>query len=150
MEDFSGSVMLALLPDSSEWCKIELPHLTLVDVGEIVNLSPTAHNELAKIAIDFAMTCQPLTLTVTGPDVFGEADKVDVLRLETSPQLLAMRALVEDWNDSQHPFNPHVTVGPKGSIEFHDIQIPETITFSKIAVGWGDSLLRYKFLLTDH
>jgi 2'-5' RNA ligase len=146
MDNFSQSVMLALLPISSEWCKIELPHLTLVYIGEINSLSPTAHNELAKISLNFAFACAPMTLSVIDTAVFGETDKVDVLSMYASPELLAIRGMVEEWNGSQHPFNPHVTIGPEGTILSDNIQVPKQITFDRIAVGWGDSLLQYKFL----
>lgn len=146
MDNFSQSVMLALLPTTSEWCKIDPPHLTLVNVGEIPSLSPTAHNELAKVSLNLAFACAPITLSVTETAVFGESDKVDVLVLYASPELLAMRAMVEEWSDSHFTFAPHVTVGPEGTILSEHIQVPKQITFDRIAVGWGDSLLQYKFL----
>ncbi len=48
MNDFQDSVMVALLPTTSEWCHIELPHMTLVYAGEKKNLKATAFNDLAK------------------------------------------------------------------------------------------------------
>lgn len=144
MKDFSNSVMLALLPTTSDWCRIDLPHMTLVSVGEIPDLRPTDHNELAKVALDFAMTCPVITLVVTGTAVFGEEDKVEVLTLLPTPQLVAMRSMVEGWDSSNFPFNPHCTVGPVGSITPENI--PDSITFDRIAVGWGDSLLPFKLI----
>lgn len=141
MNDFSQSVMIALLPTTTDWCKIDLPHMTLVYVGEIQDLRPIEQNEMSKMALSLALACKPLTLVVMGLDVFGDEDKVEVLRLRPDPELLAMRSMVEHWNGSEHPFNPHVTVGPIGST---GTQIPDSITFNRIAVGWGNSLLEYK------
>lgn len=143
MDDFHTSVMIALLPTTSEWCKIDLPHLTLVYVGEIQDLKPSVHNELAKVALSLALTCPPLTLDVLGIDVFGDEEKVDVLRLDPSAGLIAMRQRVESWNASEHPFNPHVTVGPLGS---YTGPTPTTITFDRLMVAWGNSELTYKML----
>lgn len=141
---FPESAMIALLPTTSDWCKIKLPHMTLVYAGEIPNLMPVEQNEMAKTALDLALACHKMTLVVMGVDVFGDADeKVEVLRLRHDPQLTAMRAVVEHWNASEHPFNPHCTVGPIGSTAEG---IPDNLTFDRIAVGWGDDLLQYKLL----
>lgn len=142
MSKFSSSVMLALLPTTTEWCKIELPHLTLVYAGETEDLSQMEHNELAKVALELALTCPQLTLDVVTTDLFGGGDEpdVDVLLLRPSPQLFAMRSVVESWNVSKHPFRPHVTVGPQGSLPS---DIPTQLTFDRIMVGWGDTHLTY-------
>ncbi len=102
--DYSDSVMIALLPATDEWCKIDLPHLTLVYAGKKDALKPTAFNELAKDAASLAMLSGPLFLKVLGKEVFGDSDdKVDVFRLKPTPELLAMRRVVERWNASEHP-----------------------------------------------
>ena len=142
MNDFSQSVMIALLPTTTDWCKIDLPHMTLVYCGEMEMLMQGDHNELAKLAITLAMTCSKLTLTVLGVKQFGDDQPVEVLLLRPDPQLIAMRHMVESWNASEHPFNPHTTVGPLGSVV--EEEIPDTLTFDRIAVGWGDSLLTYQ------
>lgn len=144
MLEVEKSVMIALLPTIADWCRLELPHMTLVYAGEIPDLKPTDHNEMAKMALSIAMICGPITLHVFTTDVFGDGqDKVDVLRLKTTPELLAMRQMVERWNASEHPFNPHVTVGPVGSIT--DL-IPAAIRFDRIMVAWGDDQLVYKLV----
>lgn len=144
MDDFSNSVMIALLPTTSDWCKIKLPHMTLVFAGEIENLSQQSHNEMAKTALSLAMVCRTFSLVVMGTDVFGSGEEqVEVLRLRPDPEVLAMRHVVESWNASEFPFNPHVTVGPLGST---GDTIPDFITFDRVAVGWGDSLLVYNLL----
>lgn len=141
MDDYHASVMIALLPTESDWCHISLPHLTLVSVGEIRDLQQTAHNELAKSALSLAMTCPVLTLEVIGPDTFGDEEKVSVLKLKPTPALVAMRQAVESWNASEHPFNPHVTIGPEGSI---GDTMPTRITFDRIMVAWGYDSLTYR------
>ncbi len=55
------------------------------------------------------MLANPPFLKVLGTDIFGDEEKVNVLRLQPTPELLAMRRSVENWNASEHPFNPHVT-----------------------------------------
>jgi 2'-5' RNA ligase len=137
------SVMIALLPTSSEWCKIKLPHMTLVYAGEIEeDLQLTDFNVLAKDACSLAQMTNPFSLKVTGTDTFGEEpEQVDVLTLELTTQLRAMRHFVEDWNESEFTeFKPHCTIGPAGTfLEFP----PLFLHFDRIAVGWGDDLLTF-------
>lgn len=140
MDDFKDSVMVALLPVTSDWCRIDCPHMTLVYAGEKKDLKPTVFNELAKDAASLAMLSGMITLKVQGVDVFGDEDKVDVLRLQPSPELWAMRRAVEEWNASEYPFRPHVTVGPVGKPL---IEIPSYIAFNRIMVGWGDEQLTF-------
>ncbi len=71
MDDFSGSVMIALLPTTNEWCRIEVPHMTLVYVGEIEDLKPTVFNELAKDVSMLAALTNPITLKVMGVEILG-------------------------------------------------------------------------------
>jgi 2'-5' RNA ligase len=135
-------VMIALLPISGEWSKLEVPHLTLVYAGEKNTLSELDFVELAKDAAMLAMMNRVTQLRVMGRDQFGGdgEDKVDVLRLQPSPELWSMRRAVERWNASQHPFSPHCTIGPAGTfIEM----TPSYIAFDKICVGWGDEYLSF-------
>ena len=138
MNDFSDSVMIALLPTTSEWCKIELPHMTLVYAGEKKDLRANAFNELAKDAASIAMMQGPLHLRVTQVDVFGDEDKVNVLKLQPSSELLAMRRFVERWNKSAYPFNPHCTIGP---VQPFVADTPRYVGFDRIMVGWGEDQL---------
>ncbi len=143
MDDNNDSVMIALLPTTSEWCRIELPHLTLVYAGLKKDLKPTAFNELAKDAASIAMLSDPITLKVLGFEIFGgwkeNEDKVDVLRLQPSPELSAMRRTVERWNASEHLFKPHATIGPTGSY----VEMPSHLIFNRIMVGWGDENITF-------
>lgn len=138
MNDFSNSVMIALLPINSDWSKLELPHMTLVFAGTTDELKPTAFNELGKDAASIAMISRTLTLRVLGVEIFGDEEKVDVLKLQSTPELLSMRRFVEHWNASKHPFNPHATIGPTGTFVEH---IPSFVAFNRIMVGWGDEQL---------
>lgn len=138
MDDFSDSVMIALLPVTNDWCHIDLPHMTLVYAGLTKDLKQTTFNELAKDAASIAMLANPITLKVLGTEVFGTEDKVDVLRFQPTPELWAMRRAVERWNASEHPFNPHVTVGPTG---YFVETSPSYIAFNRIMVGWGKESL---------
>ncbi len=139
MDDFDDSVMVALLPVTSDWCRIEVPHLTLVYVGEKKDLKPTVFNELAKDAALIAMLSNPIMLKVMGTDIFGEEDKVDVLRLQPTPELWAMRRAVERWNASEYPFKPHATIGPTGTL----VETPTYLAFNRIMVGWGKENLTF-------
>lgn len=146
MEDHSQSVMIALLPTTSDWCHIELPHMTLVYAGEISSLTPGDYNELGKDTLRLSKSSPPLALDVIGVDIFGDEEPVDVLLLEETPALTSMRASVERWNASEHPFNPHVTVGPIGSLEG---TIPNQILFDKVSFNWGDRGFNCN-LMPDH
>jgi len=145
MEEFPQSAMIALLPTSTDWCKIALPHLTLVYAGETKKLNPGAFNELAKDAASIAMLSTPLSLRVTSREMFGNwsqkpEEAVDVFRLQPSSELLAMRRTVDSWNASEHPFNPHVTIGPPGTF----VESPPTyLSFDRIMVGWGEDQLTF-------
>jgi len=143
VEEVNDSVFIGLLPITSEWCQIELPHMTLVYAGEKKDLKSTAFNELAKDAASIAMLANSFTLKVLSTEIFGgwkeNQDKVDVLRLQPSPELLAMRRAVEHWNKSEYPFNPHTTVGPVGSI----VETPSYLTFNRIIIGWGNEYITF-------
>lgn len=138
-QDGSASSMIALLPMTSDWCCIELPHLTLVYAGEIKDLQESAFNDMCKDACSIAMLARPVTLRVTSREKFGNwsedpANAVDVFRLQATSELLAMRHQVEGWNKSEFKdFNPHVTIGPPGSV----VNPPSYIAFDRIMVAWG-------------
>lgn len=111
----SEGIMIAFLPTSSEWCEQDLPHMTLVYAGVISDRSPGDFNSLAKDAASVALMTPRFGLRVAGVEVFGDEEKVNVLRLRPTPELLAARHFVESWNASSHPFNPHATIGPATS-----------------------------------
>lgn len=139
---FMNGVMLAYIPVNTEWARQSLPHLTLVYCGTVDDLSPAAYNRLAKDAVSAGLMTGPMALEVTGVEVFGDdAEKVDVIKLHPIPRLLTARRIVESWNASEHPFNPHVTIGPEGSA--NDVVIPPILYFDKIMVGWGDQRMTF-------
>ena len=140
--DFSESVMIALLPTTSEWCHIELPHLTLVYAGEIPDHIPTVHNKMVKTTLDLALAYSPLILETEGVETFGDEDyRVDVYTLIPTAELMAMRSIVEKWNVSEYPFRPHVTIGPEGTA---NQTMPKTIVFDKLLVSWGNNHIQFK------
>lgn len=142
-DDFPESVMIALLPITTDWCKIELPHMTLVYAGEIKNLKPTDFNDLAKDASMLAMLSRPITLKVTGVEVFGDwgSEQVNVLRLQPTPELWSMRRAVERWNASEFPFKPHCTIGPVG-VQIQEM--PRYLAFNRMLVAWGEEKLTFE------
>jgi 2'-5' RNA ligase len=139
----SEGVMIALLPITADWCKQDLPHLTLVYAGTVSQMKPTDFNNLAKDAASLAQLASPFFLRVVAMEKFGTpGDEVDALRLMPTTELWAMRRFVEDWNQSEHSFNPHVTIGPAGSGASLDV-VPQAIGFNQIYVGWGDDGLAF-------
>lgn len=137
----SDQAMIALLPTTTDWCTLDLPHMTLVYAGPINKLKSTDFNELAKDACAIAAMANPFYLTVQEKTVFGPPeDQVDVFRLMPTTLLWAMRRTVEDWSASEFEFTPHVTIGPVGTnVEFP----PKSIGFDRVYVGWGDEQLTF-------
>lgn len=141
-DDYPNSAMICLLPIMDDWCQIKLPHMTLVYVGEVADLKPSDFNNLAKDASSIAAITNSMTVRTMGVDVFGDpGQQVDVIKLQPTLQLLALRRFVEDWNASEYPFNPHCTIGPRGSSA--QVQIPPAIAFDRIAVRWGEDLISF-------
>lgn len=145
MDKNTDSVMIALLPITSDWCHIDLPHLTLVYAGKAEDLQPGDFNKLAKDACSLSMMTRPITLRVLSREQFGNwstdpEDAVDVYRLQPTSELLAMRHFVDSWNASEHPFNPHVTIGRPNAV----VEVPPTyVAFDRICVGWGSEYLTF-------
>lgn len=138
----SDGVMIAFLPTSSDWCKIELPHMTLVYAGLKSDLKPAAFNELTKDAASLSMLVSPFYLLVDRVDRFGDGvEPVNVLRFKPTSELWAMRRYVESWNKSQFPFQPHATIGPSSS-PFVD-NVPRSVGFDRLYVGWGEENLTF-------
>lgn len=138
------SVMIALLPTTQnvDWCQIELPHMTLVYAGEKKDLKETDFNDIAKDAADLATLSGQLYLRVLGVEIFGDTEKVNVLKLMPTPELWAMRRAVEKWNASEFPFRPHCTIGPATSFVEN---VPRYVSFDRVYVGWGDESLTFWF-----
>lgn len=136
----SEGAMIALLPITTDWCKQDCPHMTLVYAGTKDELKPTDFNELAKDAASIAMLSNSIQVRTLGVEVFGDTEKVNVLRIQPSSELLAMRRSVEHWNASEYPFNPHVTIGPVGTSVHY---VPNYLAFDRIMVAWGDDNLTF-------
>lgn len=136
--------MIALLPMTTDWCRQDLPHMTLVYAGPIEGQSPSMFNELAKDAASLAMLSRPLQLRVKGVEELGpEGERVDVLMLDPTPELLAMRHQVKGWNASEFKdFKPHATIGPVGSRNTLEY-VPSALAFDRIYVGWGNESLTF-------
>jgi len=136
MTEVNTSAAIVLLPTTEDWCKQDFPHTTLVYLGDIVNLKSFLLSDLLKIAYRISKLTNPVLLKVSGVDVFGEEEKVDVIRLVPTPQLLSIRDFFIEWDDGSFPdFKPHATIGPAfGSRE----NIPMMLMFDRICVWWGD------------
>lgn len=145
MQDGSGSAMIALLPIVSDWCKIDLPHLTLVYAGMLTDLKPEDYTNLLRDASALAIISNPLTLRVGATAVFGDNTpdnpQVNVLKFVSTPELSSMRTFVEKWNASQFPFNPHATIGPVDGLPI--MNVPSFVAFNRIMVGWGTDSMTF-------
>jgi 2'-5' RNA ligase len=132
----SDGVMLAFIPRDDEWTRVDYPHMTLVYAGTKSDLTPSDFSSLAKDAATVALLMHPFSLKSLGTAVFGDpGEQVNVLRLRPTPELLAVRQIVERWNASKHDFNPHVTIG--SATQFPDPQ-PFAIYFDRLVLAWGD------------
>lgn len=132
----SDGVMIAFLPSQADWCKLDLPHMTLVYAGLKSDMSATDYNNLTKDASSLALLANPFYLVVKGVQKFGpELEQVNALAFQPTPDLWAMRRYVEKWNKSEFPFNPHATIGPV--TPFVDV-VPRTVGFDRLYVGFGD------------
>lgn len=133
------SVMVALLPTNTEWTNLDLPHLTLVYAGKVADLKTQDYNKLSKQVSDLAGMARPLGLKVVSRELFGDGEEqVEAFRLRPTYALWAMRRFVQDWNRSEYPFNPHVTIGPPGT---YVENVPRYLRFTKIMLAWGTDQL---------
>jgi 2'-5' RNA ligase len=142
----SDKATISLLPSGvEEWGNlVDFPHMTLVYAGE--KLTVTSFNELAKDASMLSVFTRPIRLLVKGKERFGENQNTEVLTLQPSWELWAMRRAVEKWNASEFDFKPHVTIGPPGTaLEY----TPRVIRFDKIAATWGDEKLIFRLGYSD-
>lgn len=141
-DEVNDSVMIAFLPTTSDWCKLELPHMTLVYGGKVDDLTPTDFSEMAKDAANIALITAPFCLDVLALDVFGpDDDRVNVLKFRNTPELQVLRRMVERWNKSEFSFNPHATIGP--ITELTPIYPPSMVGFDRVMMAWGDEQLLF-------
>lgn len=148
MAESNDNIMVALIPTETGWCKIDFPHVTLVYGGKVADAKSFWFNEMAKAVSSLSMIAQPIFLKVTGLDTMGNGEQVDVLRLESTPELLAMRSFVQQWDSGEFPdYLPHATIGPVGTgpSTMMDTMNPMPIAlyFDRIAVCWGDTKLTF-------
>lgn len=127
--------------------------MTLAWGGPIADRSQDDFNVMAKDAVSAARITGTFKLNVTGVEEWGETERVDVLTLFPTPQLLVARNLVEKWSSDGFPeYKPHATIGPAGSADALDNtspfsegyrrqSLPTNLYFNKIAACWGDRKL---------
>lgn len=139
----SKGVMIAALPTYTDWCKIDLPHMTLVYAGKTDELQPGDFNSIAKDAASLAMLTRPFTLKVRGIDTYGSgSEQVRALKFQPTTELLAMRRFVEKWNRSEYKdFDPHATIGPYADSSM-DV-FPSSLFFDRLVVAWGDEQIAF-------
>lgn len=147
MDNNETSVIVALIPQDDSWCKIDPAHLTLVYVGETTELKNSTFNDLAKDVASIAMLSNPIMAKVMGKDVFGENEKVDVMLVSPTPEILSIRRMLEEWDTDAFPsFTPHVTAGPEGTLTDWNSQstpMPIYLVFDRIMLLWGKDRLTF-------
>jgi 2'-5' RNA ligase len=153
----NSDAIIAYLPEDGSWCKQDLPHMTLVYCGPIADRQETDLNAITKDAISAARVTGPFSLPVIGVEEWGEEpERVDVLVLYPTPQLLVARNLVKKWDTGEFPdYKPHATIGPAGSAFANEVNynnvasstyyrrqsLPDRLYFDRIIVTWGDKKL---------
>lgn len=146
--DNNDGVMVALLPIMSDWANVDFPHLTLAYAGKASELSALDRDGMAKAALSIALLCPPVTMRILTKDVYGDGSdgnpKVDVVRFHPNSDLLKMREIVEEWDESKFTFHPHLTVGPEGT--WNGI-LPMMVAFDRVCFCVGDQ--RQEFHLTS-
>lgn len=142
METPQDSAMIALLPQTDEWCKIDPAHTTIVYLGKVAELDPSLKDLLIKIVSSIAILTNPFPVKIVGKETFGE-DQVEVFRLVKTPELSSLRTLLDNWDDSEFPiFKPHATIGPEGTVVENP---PLFLMFDRIMLGWGEERLIFWF-----
>lgn len=135
-------VMIALLPMTTDWCKIDYPHLTLVYSGVITDHKPSEFNEMAKDVASIATLTRPIVLNVKGIEQMGPPEaRVAALVLQPTSELMALRHQVDQWDMSNFPsYIPHATIGSYPAPM--NIQPPQ-LAFDRIAVCWGEDRVEF-------
>ena len=142
-----NGIMIALLPISADWSKVDIPHLTLAYYGKIEDKPITDLPKILKDAAALAFLNRTMTLRVLGLEVFGDEEKVDVFSLRLTPELMAMRNLVERWDEGKWPvYRPHVTIGPSPS---QVTERPYYIAFDRVLLAWGNEKYVFKMYGKD-
>lgn len=148
MSEHDNDVMVALLPTSTEWSSLPIPHLTLVYAGEISKSRPTDFQNLAKECSHLAAISSRITAIVDGKETLGGGDNpyVEAYVFKPNSELSAMRHFLEKWNKSEYKeFKPHMTIGPLGSKPPMD-GAPVAIRFDRLLVAWGNDQLIFKIV----
>lgn len=141
MDNSNDSGMIALLPQTDEWCTIEPAHTTIVYLGKIADLDPNVKEQVIKLVSSLAILTNPFPVKITGQEVFGTDDKVEVFVLAKIPELSSLRTILDSWDDSEFPnFLPHATIGPEGTIVKDP---PMFLMFDRIMVSWGEERITF-------
>jgi len=135
MDPVQDSTMVALLPQTDEWCKVDPAHTTIIYPGKKSDLNPIVRDELIKLASSIAILTNPFPVKIIGQEAFGP-DRVEVFQLVNTPELSSLRTIFESWDDSEFStFRPHATIGPEGTFVENP---PLFLMFDRIMVGWGE------------
>ena len=142
-EDHQDDIMVALLPMTTDWSTLELPHLTLIYAGKVADHKPYEFNNMAKDVSSLAALSRPIALEVMSIGPLGPPeDTVSAIMFRPKTELMAMRNFVEKWDTGKYPvYKPHATIGPYPS---SPPMTPSQIAFDRIAVCWGSDHLVFQ------
>lgn len=148
MDQNETSIIVALLPQDDSWCKVEPAHLTVVYVGETVDLHVNRFNEIAKDVCSIALLTNPIMAKVMGHDVMGDDPRMDVFLISSTPELLSIRRILQEWHKGDfREFIPHVSIGPEGSYSpdwnSQSLPMPMYMLFDRISLFWGKERLTF-------
>jgi len=135
MDTTQDSAMIAVLPQTDEWCKIDPAHTTIVYLGKVSELDIVVKDMLIKLVSSVAILTNPFPVKIIGKEILGD-DRLETFKLANTSELSSLRSIFESWDDSEFPnFKPHATIGPEGT----KVQNPPLfLMFDRIMLGWGE------------
>lgn len=145
-QNHQDDIMIALLPMTTDWSTLELPHVTLVYAGKVEDRKPNEFNAMAKSVSSLAALSKPLLLSVMNIDKMGPPeDAVSALMLRPTTELMAMRNIVSEWDTGKYPvYMPHATIGPYPTST--NAIINQQIAFDRLAICWGQDHLVFNMI----
>lgn len=122
-------VIIALLPSDG----IDDEHMTLVYAGETDKLVSAPVSVMNEACSRMATLIQPFPAYVTGHDIFGDDEPVEVATID-SPMIWTMRHCVEHFHNSQFGLRPHITKMPG-----HPLRAPGSVLWmNRVALWYGE------------
>lgn len=123
-------------------------HITLVYLGK--NVPKKRLDEISQRAAQIAASTPPLQGKVRGRGTFAPSDSSDGMTpVYTRPNIPGIRRLQKQFSDlsqSEHGFNPHITLKYMADGEaMPDPVQPTDVAFSHLSLHRGDDVERFPF-----